>query len=78
MFLQGHFGDVSKPQTQMVEADEDELFVMDVKLDGVVARIDLISMVSALYIPTGLIGVSVWTASLKISGKEWSQSSSSQ
>ena len=42
MFLQSHFGDVSAPST----GDDDDLWVMDVKVDKVTARVDLISMVS--------------------------------
>ncbi len=45
MFLEAHFGDVSQPQTQMVDGKEDELLVIDVTVDGIVARIDLISIV---------------------------------
>lgn len=47
MFLEAHFGDVSVPKTEVPEGEEDHLLVMDVKVDNTVARIDLISMVSA-------------------------------
>ena len=46
MFLEAHFGDVSIPRTEVPEGEEDDLLVMDVTVDGIVARIDLISMVS--------------------------------
>ena len=49
MFLQAHFGDVSQPQTQLVDGDEDELLVIDVSVDGIVARVDLISMVTLFW-----------------------------
>lgn len=45
MFLQAHFGDVSLPQHSVEDGEEDDLLVMDVRVDDVVARIDLISMV---------------------------------
>lgn len=45
MFLEAHFGDVSVPRTEVPEGEEDDLLVMDVTVDGIVARIDLISMV---------------------------------
>jgi hypothetical protein len=41
MFLEAHFGDVSIPNT----GEEEDWLVMDVKVDDVVARVDLISMV---------------------------------
>ena len=46
MFLGAHFGDVSNPRRMTVDGDEDELLTMDVIMDGIVARIDLLSMVS--------------------------------
>ena len=48
MFLEAHFGDVSSPRRQVARGDEDELLVMDVTVDGVIARVDLISMVRKL------------------------------
>ena len=48
MFLEAHFGDVSIPRTEVPEGEEDDLLVMDVTVDGIVARIDLISMVSSV------------------------------
>lgn len=47
MFLEAHFGSVSTPKTSVEDGEEDELLVMDVVVDDVVARVDLISMVSA-------------------------------
>ncbi|TXT04239.1 hypothetical protein VHUM_04237 [Vanrija humicola] len=44
MFLEAHFGDVSHPETQVADGDEDNLLVMKVTVDGVVATVDLISM----------------------------------
>ncbi|KAL7424153.1 endoribonuclease ysh1 [Cryptotrichosporon argae] len=44
MFLDAHFGDVSRPRREVDDGDEDELLVMDVKVDDAVARLDLISM----------------------------------
>jgi hypothetical protein len=41
MFLEAHFGDVTVPNT----GEEEDWLVMDVKVDDVVARVDLISMV---------------------------------
>jgi hypothetical protein len=41
MFLEAHFGDVNVPNT----GEEEDWLVMDVKVDDVVARVDLISMV---------------------------------
>ena len=46
MFLGAHFGDVSNPRKISSDGDEDELMTMDVAMDGTVARIDLLSMVS--------------------------------
>lgn len=46
MFLEAHFGNVTEPKTEVPEGEEDDLLVMDVKVDDHVARIDLISMVS--------------------------------
>lgn len=45
MFLEAHFGEVSIPRTEVPEGEEDDLLVMDVTVDGVIASIDLISMV---------------------------------
>ena len=42
MFLEAHFGDVTIPNT----GEEEDWLVIDVKVDDVVARVDLISMVS--------------------------------
>lgn len=44
-FLTAHFGNVSEPRHTVDGGSEDELLVMDVDVDGVIARIDLISMV---------------------------------
>ncbi|ORY23435.1 Endoribonuclease YSH1 [Naematelia encephala] len=44
MFLQAHFGDVSEPRTSVPEGDEDDLLVIKVNVDEVIARLDLISM----------------------------------
>lgn len=44
MFLEAHFGDVTVPNT----GEEEDWLVMDVKVDDVVARVDLISMVRQL------------------------------
>lgn len=41
MFLEAHFGDVVIPDT----GEEEDWLVLDVKVDDVVARVDLISMV---------------------------------
>lgn len=41
MFLEAHFGDVTIPNT----GEEEDWLVIDVKVDDVVARVDLISMV---------------------------------
>jgi hypothetical protein len=41
MFLEAHFGNVTVPNT----GEEEDWLVMDVKVDDVVARVDLISMV---------------------------------
>lgn len=41
MFLEAHFGDVTVPNT----GEEEDWLVMDVKVDDIVARVDLISMV---------------------------------
>jgi cleavage and polyadenylation specificity factor subunit 3 len=46
MFLEAHFGDVSTPKTSVADGEEDELLIMDVKVDDHIARVDLISMVS--------------------------------
>lgn len=54
MFLEAHFGDVSIPRTEVPEGEEDDLLVMDVTVDGIVARIDLISMVSVIDISVGI------------------------
>ncbi|KAG7527458.1 hypothetical protein FFLO_06915 [Filobasidium floriforme] len=45
LFLLAHFGDVSVPLMQEKEGMEDELLVIRVDVDGVVARIDLMTMV---------------------------------
>lgn len=47
LFLQAHFGDVSVPKRTAPEGEEDDLLVMEIKLDGVTANLDLISMVRA-------------------------------
>lgn len=47
MFLEAHFGDVTKPAQTVPEGSEDDLLVMKVTVDGVIATVDLISMVSA-------------------------------
>lgn len=44
MFLSSHFGDVSEPQIALDGEDEDDLMVIDVRVDGRLARVDLISM----------------------------------
>ncbi|WWD16619.1 endoribonuclease YSH1 [Kwoniella shandongensis] len=44
MFLEAHFGEVSGPNTSVPEGEEDDLLVMEVKVDNAIARIDLISM----------------------------------
>jgi hypothetical protein len=49
LFLLAHFGDVSVPLMQEKEGMEDELLVIRVDVDGVVARIDLMTMVSTIY-----------------------------
>jgi hypothetical protein len=49
--LLAHFGDVSVPLMQEKEGMEDELLVIRVDVDGVVARIDLMTMVSIVYPP---------------------------
>jgi hypothetical protein len=46
MFLEAHFGEVTRPASTVPEGSEDDLLVMRVTVDGVVASIDLISMVS--------------------------------
>ena len=51
LFLLAHFGDVSVPLMQEKEGMEDELLVIRVDVDGVVARIDLMTMVSIVYPP---------------------------
>ena len=45
LFLSAHFGDVTLPSTS---DDDDDLLVMDVTVDKSKARVDLISMVSAV------------------------------
>ncbi len=46
MFLTAHFGDVSIPQKDMTDGDEnDDLMMIDVNVDGMTACVDLISMV---------------------------------
>lgn len=45
LFLQAHFGDVSVPKRTALEGEEDDLLMMGIKLDGVTANVDLISMV---------------------------------
>ncbi|OCF74850.1 endoribonuclease YSH1 [Kwoniella mangroviensis CBS 8886] len=44
MFLEAHFGEVSGPKVTVAEGEEDELLVMTVKIDEVMAKVDLISM----------------------------------
>lgn len=44
LFLEAHFGNVSGPES----SDDDDLLTLEVKVDGQVARLDLISMVSAV------------------------------
>lgn len=46
LFLLAHFGDVSIPLMQETEGKEDDLLVIRVEVDGVVARVDLMTMVS--------------------------------
>jgi cleavage and polyadenylation specificity factor subunit 3 len=46
MFLEAHFGDVTKPASIVPDGSEDDLLVMRVTVDNVVATVDLISMVS--------------------------------
>jgi hypothetical protein len=67
MFLEAHFGDVTIPDT----SEEEDWLVLDVKVDDVVARVDLISMVSC-----GIDDIlsladhrSVWNANLQIYAK---------
>jgi cleavage and polyadenylation specificity factor subunit 3 len=43
LFLEAHFGNVSGPES----SDDDDLLTLEVKVDDQVARLDLISMVSA-------------------------------
>lgn len=45
MFLEAHFGEVSKPTSSVPDGSEDDLLVMRVTVDEVVATVDLISMV---------------------------------
>lgn len=45
MFLEAHFGEVTKPASSVPDGSEDDLLVMRVTVDGVVATVDLISMV---------------------------------
>ena len=51
LFLLAHFGDVSIPLMQETEGREDDLLVMRVEVDGTVARVDLMTMVSPPLIP---------------------------
>lgn len=46
LFLQSHFGDVSAPRLSLHngEDDEDDLMVVNVRVDEEVARVDLINM----------------------------------
>lgn len=46
MFLEAHFGDVTRPSTHNHEGegDDDDLLAMKVSVDGAVATVDLISM----------------------------------
>jgi len=53
MFLEAHFGHVTVPNT----GEEEDWLVMDVKVDDVVARVDLISMV-CLVLPSVDCGLS--------------------
>ena len=46
MFLSAHFGPVEEPLMQEEEGREDELLVLKVDVDGVVAKVDLMTMVS--------------------------------
>lgn len=43
LFLQAHFGEVVKPSN--VEGDDSDLLALDIKVDDVEARLDLLSMV---------------------------------
>lgn len=45
MFLEAHFGEVTTPKTTVADGEEDDLLVMDVRVDNLTARLDLISMV---------------------------------
>lgn len=46
LFLEAHFGEVTQPAATVADGEEDDLLVMRVTVDGVVATVDLISMVS--------------------------------
>jgi hypothetical protein len=46
IFLDAHFGNVTIPTT----GEDDDWLVMDVKVDDVVARVDLISMVTPSFL----------------------------
>lgn len=46
MFLEAHFGDVEMPKATVQDGEEDDLMMMDVKVDDLTARVDLFSMVS--------------------------------
>jgi hypothetical protein len=50
MFLEAHFGDVTMPDT----GEEEDWLVLDVKVDDVVARVDLISMVCFEFVGSGI------------------------
>lgn len=64
MFLEAHFGDVSIPRKGRKDGNDDDLLVMDVVVDNVIARVDLISMVSLDV--KHVLTSSGWSASLMI------------
>lgn len=47
-FLSAHFGEVSDPELTEKPGKEDELLMIEVTVDDLVARIDLVTMVSLL------------------------------
>jgi cleavage and polyadenylation specificity factor subunit 3 len=45
IFLSAHFGPIAPPLTTEQPGKEDDLLVIDISVDGIVARVDLMTMV---------------------------------